>query len=95
MPEHLVFLLSCDLSFSLLSSQAPIPFFSSRWHQYLILPFFFQTSCVCGVPVHMKLNFFFPVSLSHINLIIRPAERTFVGWWKILSLQRFTRHRYI
>lgn len=51
----------------------------SGWRVHLMLPFCLSTSRVCGAPVCVRLDFIFSFKLSHVDLILRPAGKTFEG----------------
>ena len=78
--EHLLCLPVNGLSELCIPRPYPFP---CLWMLYkLQLPSCFLS--LCGVPIHMYLNLFFPVNLSYINLIIRPAKEP----RRLLSLEK-------
>lgn len=68
-----LFLLFCESPSSPLKPQAPIPFLSSGWHVSLSCPACFSVPNLWGSCIY-KTKFIFPVTLSYVDFIIRPAE---------------------
>lgn len=57
-----------------MESQVPVSFFGSGRPGSLHGLTVFGGLLLLLDPIYKKLNLFFPVTLSHVNLIIRPAE---------------------